>query len=270
MSIKLNKTGITLRPSSFLAYQQCRRKWALTHLEGRRQAQPARAVIGTAVHKAAELCWKHAIATGKKDLNISLAKDAAVQEFDNLCKKDALTYAGADTPNTARNLVASGAAIFIRDIASRVAIPTHVEKRYVIPVRNHPIVAEFGGTIDYISSDSIADLKTSKRTVSPQNHVLQQSAYKMVAEHHGHKVVRNEIHCVVFKKNPTGVVLPLEPNVEQVVHAVDNILKTLRAFHDGGDPDILFPGNTGYYLCSPTWCGFHAQCDVVHGGSRQS
>lgn len=265
MSIELNRTEITIRPSSIISYQQCRRSWALVHLEGRRSGSNARAVVGTAVHKAGEVMWNEAIKTGEKDLNVTRAADCAVEEFDKLCKDNEPTYNGDDTPDSARLLVSNGAKVFMTDIAEYTDIPLFAEKRYAVPISDHPIVKEVGGTIDYISTNTIADIKTSKRTISPYGHVLQQSIYKYVAEENGHTIDYCLLQGVVFTKKPKGTIVSLEPNIPRAKYAVNNMLATLRAFYDGGDPDVLFPGNTGYYLCSQMYCGFYDSCKFVNG-----
>jgi hypothetical protein len=234
-------------------------------LEGHTSQTGSRAAVGTAIHKAAEVIWTNAIQTGKKDLNITKAQDAAVAEFDENCKKEPPKYLNSDTENSSRKLVSDGAGVFVDQIAEFTDIPRFVEKRYAVPISDHPIVKEIGGTLDYISDNTIADLKTSKRAIQTQNHVLQQSIYKFLAEANGHKIDYTLIQGIIFTKVPRGDISALDHNVPQAKYGVNVILDTLRAFYEGTNPDVLFPGNTGYFLCSPQYCDFHPTCKFVQG-----
>lgn len=268
MSIKLNVTNLTIRPSSVIEDQQCSRKWALSHLEKRKRRSNSRANLGTAIHAAAEVIWNEAIKTGNKDLNHTKAIDCAVSKYDDMSKEEEPSYHGPDTPDSIRSLVSSGTKVLIDDIIEITDIPLHAEKRLAVPVVNHPIVKEIAGTIDYISHNTIADIKSSKRTISPQSYVLQQSIYKSLAEANGYTVDYCLIQGVVFTKKPKGTILVLEPNTNQSDYAVKNLLYKIADFYSGVNPDILFPGNTGYYLCSPVWCGFYHDCPFVHGSLK--
>lgn len=268
MSIKLNNVGITLRPSSMIEGQQCRRRWALTHLEGRRRPQNSRANLGTAIHKAAETMWNEAIKTGVKDLDIEKATDCAIAKYDDMAKDEEPQYFDKDTPDSIRSLIVSGVQVYMEDIADIADIPIAVEKRFSIPIDDHPIVREVAGTIDYLSYNTIADIKTSKRTITPQSHVIQQSIYKILAMANGYDIKFCLIHCVVFTKVNKGIILNLDYHTEQATYAISSTTKILDAFFHGTDPDVLFPGNTGYYLCSQKWCGFHADCPFVHGNTK--
>lgn len=266
MTLKLNNTGIRLRPSSVVAYYNCPHKWALTFLEGHTSRYNGRAAIGTAIHAAAEVLWTEAIATGKKDLNVAKSVDAAVEAFKELDKLEDIMYGKGEDLNTAVATVAGGAAVFVEDIAVYTDIPLFVEKLFEIAISGHPIVTSVGGTLDYLSTNTIADVKTSQRAIQPQSHVIQQSIYKHVAEANGYPVEYSLIQGVVLTKQPKGIVDTLEPNVSQAKKMVNGILNTTRLAYEGNvSLDVLFHGNTGYYLCTPKYCDFHSGCKWAQG-----
>ena len=103
------------------------------------------------------------------------------------------------------------------------------------------MVENLSGTVDYINKDSIADVKTSKRTPSPANYVTQQSIYKLLAEANGQIVKHNLIQGVVLKAKPEGTILTLEPDVERAKFSVNTILDVTDVFSQQiVHPDILF------------------------------
>jgi len=74
----------TLRPSSIGSYVNCQWSYYNHMILGQNTIPSARAAIGTAVHKGAEVLWLDAMNTGEKDLNISKLVDAAIEEYKEI------------------------------------------------------------------------------------------------------------------------------------------------------------------------------------------
>ena len=265
--IEINNTELTIRPSSVDSALGCGYQWARVFLTGETSIPNARASIGTGVHSGAERLWQDAMkANDKGAMYLAGAVDAAVESFKEEAKKGLRFDAGEDI-NTAISEVVSGVNVFLEDIVPFVAIPRAVEKRYTIPIQGHPIVKNISGTLDYIE-DGISDLKTSKRTASPYNYEIQQSIYKILAEANGEDVAYNTIQNVVLTKVPKGAVLDMPVNVEKAKVIVNNLIERLEVLAtDTVKPEILFPGNPKYFLCSEKYCAFYNDCMFVKGES---
>lgn len=265
MTIKINNTGICIRPSSVDNFQQCPYQWGKVFLEGIITIPNARAAIGTGIHRGAEVMWQNVMKTkDKQTANLTEMQDAAVEEFEEETKKGSMRYDNGENKSTAISEVAAGTKAFLEDIVPFVDIPEGVEKRFDVELKGHPVVSSVGGTIDYIGSRCIDDIKTSKRKPSPPNYVTQQSIYKFLAEENGVKVDFNRIQGVVLTKNPYGTILDLQPNVEQAKYVVNTILETIEiAAKDIVPIDVLFRCNTKYYLCSPKYCSQHGSCPAT-------
>lgn len=256
---------IVIRPSSINTFQQCPQQWKRVFLDGQTSIPSARAAIGTAIHKAAEVLWNDAMITRKKDANLSMLTDAAMESFKEEGQKG-LQYTKDETEGTASVEIIKGTEAFVDDIVPFASIPTGVEKRYTVEIPNHPIVESISGTVDYIAGDVIADLKTSKRKPTVANYETQQSIYKILANKNGENVKYNQIHGVVLKKQPEGTILEAQINETRAKAAVNSLLETLEVYHeDKVDPDILFRGNPQYYLCSATYCAFYNDCKFAKG-----
>lgn len=256
---------ITIRPSSIDTFLQCPQQWKRVFIDGETSIPGARAAIGTAIHKAAEIIWTDAMQTRKKDANLSAATDAAMEAFKEEEQKG-LQYDKDENRGTASVEIVKGTEAFVDDIVPYASIPTGVEKRYTVEIPNHPIVEAISGTVDYIANDVIADIKTSKRKPTVANYKTQQSVYKILANKNGANVKYNQIHGVVLKKAPEGTILEADIDEVQAKATVNTLLETLEIYHeDRINPDILFRGNPKYYLCSPKYCAFYNKCKFVKG-----
>ena len=255
---------IIIRPSSVDSFMNCPRQWAMTFLGGIPSIPGARAAIGTAIHAAVEDEWKLAIAAGKKDFNITAMRDRAEAELIEL-DQEGINYDYGEDLDSAKIETAKGTKAFVEDIVPFTEIPQAVEERYTIKLAN-PVVEALSGTVDYISHDTIADLKTSKRKPVPTSYTTQQSLYKLLAEANGRTVNHNLIQGIVLKTRPEGHIMELTPQVDRAKFAVNTILDTLEAFYTQKiRPSLLFRGNNKYYLCDQRYCAHYAECPYVQG-----
>ena len=262
------KTDIVIRPSSLNTLLGCPQQWYRVFVLGQRSMPNARALIGTSVHKGIEAMWTESMRKGMKDANLGMMNDAAVETFDSGAKEaeGSLYYDGDLDANKARALIVRGNNAFVETILPWTEIPDAVEKHFSKPI-DHPMVKAIAGTVDYIGYNCIADVKTSKSRIIPQGHSMQQSIYKMLVENSGYTVNACYIQGIAFTAKTKAGIHELMPNVAQAKFIVNNLLDRLTLlYNDKVDPDILFPGNPKYYLCSNIYCAFRANCSFVQGG----
>lgn len=254
--IKINNTEIRIRPSAIDNFFTCPYQWGKTFLEGVTTIPNARAAIGTGIHKAVEVMWTDAMKSKVKDSNISAMTDAAVECFKEEEKKG-MQYDDGENINTAIVEMIKGTEAFVEDIVPFTQIPDAVET-FVGVKLHHPIVAEVGGTIDYLRKDTIADVKTSKRKISASKYTTQQSMYRYLAEHNGHKIEHNLIQGVVLKAKSEGSILTLEPRVDEARARVNIMLDTLDLIAEDKAPaHLILRPNPGHYLCDPKYCAIY-------------
>ncbi|UOF81426.1 pD-(D/E)xk nuclease superfamily [Caudoviricetes sp.] len=262
------QTNITIRPSSVDTFLQCPQQWYRVFIKGETSIPSARAAIGTAIHKGVEVMWQEAMLSRKKDANLGMMHDAAIMAFHEEGQKG-LQYDKAETESTAEAEVVKGVTAFVEDVVPFTEIPSGVEKRFTVDIANHPVVARLSGTVDYIVKNTIADVKTSKRTPTTANYEIQQSLYTYLATENGEVVKNNLIQAVVLTKEPKGAILPMEVNIAKAKYAVNSLLDTTEVMaKDIVHPDVLFRGNPKYYLCSKTYCAFFDDCKFVTGEAK--
>jgi len=257
--IKINNEGIRIRPSAVNSFYSCAFQWGKNFLEGAPSHTNSRAAIGTSIHAAVEELWTDAIATGSKDANITKMTEAAMEAWKEETH-DGVRFDEGETHGTAAVEILRGAEAFVEDIVPFTVIPDAVEEFYKIDL-DHPLVSELGGTVDYITSDTIADVKTSKRKINAQGHSTQQSIYKYLAQANGVDVKHNLIQGVVLKKSGAeGSILSLEANIPEAKARINMMLDTLDVVYKDVAPiETILRPNPGHYLCSPKFCAFYGK-----------
>lgn len=256
---------IIVRPSSVDTFLQCPQQWKRVFIDGETSIPSARAAIGTAIHKAAEVMWLDAMEHGVKDPNLGHMTDAAMEAYKEEEQHD-LRYDDGESRKTAEIEIAKGTEAFAEDIVPYVSIPTGVEQRFTVPIADHPVVKAISGTLDYVCGNVMADIKTSKRKPTVANYKTQQSIYRILANKNAQGIKHNQIHGVVLKKVPEGTVMEADIDEVQAKATLNTLLDTTELLaKDVVDPDILFRGNPKYYLCSPKYCAFYETCKFVKG-----
>lgn len=265
MTIVINETNIRIRPSAVDNFFACPYQWGKTFLEGKTTIPNARAAIGTSIHAAVETLWQDAIETGKKDANISKLTDSAMEAWKEQTH-DGVNFEDGEDSGTAAVEIVKGTEAFIEDIVPFTVIPAAVEKFFKVDIE-HPLVAEMGGTVDYITHNTIADVKTSKRKISTSGHTTQQSIYKYLAIANGVEVEHNLIQGVVLgKRSVDGSILQMETDVPLAKNLVNSMLDTLTIVAADVAPiETILRGNPKHYLCSPKYCGEYNTCPFVNG-----
>lgn len=265
MTIKINNLDLRIRPSSVEGFYSCAYQWAKQHLEGISSIPNSRALIGTSIHKGIEEMWKEAMQTGKKEPNLGMMRDASIEEWKKTVDETGVSMGDNETENSCQLEVIQGLSAFVDDIVPFTSIPKAVEQFYNVDI-DHPIVKAVGGTVDYITNDTIADVKTTKRKSGPEGHLVQQSIYKYLAQSNGVDVKHNLIQQVVLKKQPEGAILTLEPDVDYAKGLVNGILDTLDIVAKDIVPiEYLFRGNPKHVYCSDKFCAFYNSCPYSRG-----
>ena len=262
--IKINNEEIRIRPSAIEGFYGCAWQWGKHFLEGVNSMPNSRAAIGTAIHAGIENIWTENMdGKDKSKYSLSAATDAAIEAFKEEQDKGLELDEEVESVNSCHAEILAGTDTFLEDIHPFAKIPEAVEEFYTVPLSN-PIVSEIGGTVDYIGHGVIADVKTSKRKPAPTSYTVQQSIYKFLAEENGVTVNSNLIHGIVLKKQPEGMILPLEPKVEYAKNLVNMMLDTLTLVSKDVAPiDQILRPNPKYMFCSQKFCQFYGKCPAT-------
>lgn len=221
-------------------------------------------MIGTSIHAAVEHMWKDAIVTGKKDANISMMTGAAMEAWKE-GTSDGMNYGNNETQGSCAVEIIKGTEAFVNDIVPFTAIPVAVEEFYKVDI-DHPMITELGGTVDYITHNTIADVKTSKRKSGPEGHTVQQSIYKYLAIENGLDIKHNLIQQVVLKREPEGTIQQLDADIPLAKYLINGILDTLDlVMLDVAPIETVLRPNPKHVFCSERFCAHHSTCPAVKG-----
>lgn len=264
MTIKINNTDVRIRPSAVEGFYSCAYSWGKNFLEGSSSRPNSRAAIGTAIHAGVEQMWNESIESKKKTHNMSAMTDAAMEAWKEQ-SDEGMAYGTGETEGSCAVEIMNGMEAFVEDIVPFTAVPRAVETFYKIDIEN-PIVSELGGTLDYITHDTIADVKTSKRKSGPEGHTVQQSIYKYLANSNGENIKHNLIQQVVLKKQPEGAILQLEPDIDQAKFLVNGILDTMDLIASDVAPiETILRPNPKHVFCSEKFCAHYGSCPAIKG-----
>tara|TARA_R110002049_G_scaffold109985_1_gene258984 strand:+ start:16176 stop:17000 length:825 start_codon:yes stop_codon:yes gene_type:complete len=262
-TIKVLQEDIRLRPSSIDSFFGCAFQWGKHFLEGESSIPNDRAAIGTSIHAGAEQVWLESISAGTKVVNLDMMNDAAVEAYEEEEQKGLQLDEGVTKDDNIREIIAGNEA-FAEDIVPYAQIPSAVETFLKVDL-DHALVSELGGTIDYLTPNTIADLKTSKRKPTVANYVTQQSIYTYLGLANGYDIKHNLIQSVVLKKVPEGMILPMEAQVDQTKKLVNIMLDTLDIVHKDIIPiETILRPNPKYMFCSEKFCKFYGSCPATN------
>lgn len=267
MTIKINNDSIRIRPSAVESFYGCAYQWGKTFLEGSSSIPNSRAAIGTAIHAGVEAMWQDAIANKRKDPNLSMMTDAAMGAWKEETQ-NGMQFGKDENEGTCAVEIIKGTQSFVEDIVPFTSIPMAVEQFYKVDLV-HPFISEIGGTIDYITHDTIADVKTTKRKSGPEGHTVQQSIYKYLAIANGIDVKHNLIQQVVLKKEPEGAILQLEADIPQAKYLVNTLMDTLELVHKDIVPiETILRPNPKHVFCSERFCAHYRTCPAIKGNLK--
>lgn len=257
--IKVLNEDIRIRPSAIDGFYGCAFQWGKVFLEGHTSIPNSRAAIGTAIHAAAETGWQESMAKKEKIFNQGAILDAAMEAWKEETK-NGISYGKDETEKSCTAEIYKGTEAFVEDVVPFSAIPIAVENFYKVDI-DHVLVSELGGTVDYETEHTIADIKTGKRKPSVSNYSTQQSIYTFLAKQNGRDIKNNIIQSVVLKKEPEGSIIPMPVNIEEAKDYVNMMLDTLDlVMKDVAPIETILRPNPKYMFCSQAYCAFYGQC----------
>lgn len=264
MTIIINNEDIRIRPSAIENFYGCAYQWGKTFLEGSSSIPNSRAAIGTSIHAGVEAMWTEAMSVGKKVPNVAMMTDAAVEAWKEEAS-DGMRYGEGENEGSCHVEIIKGTQAFVEDIVPFTAIPTGVEEFFEVPLK-HAFVSSIGGTVDYITNDTIADVKTTKRKSGPEGHTVQQSVYKYLANANGRNIKHNLIQQVVLTKTPSASIQMLEADIDQSKYLINTMLDVLDLVHKDVAPiETLLRPNPKHMFCSHKFCAHHSTCPAIKG-----
>lgn len=261
--------------SQIAQFTRCPEQFRRRYVLGESLPPTTGALIGTAMHRAAEVDLKRKMDSGALapiEEVVTAARDVVSKAFDSALgilltdeeKKSGLDSARANTVDMA---VCCAAAHHAR--LAPLAEPVMVERRWTLELESHPF--DLAGTIDCDENGSFWDWKTAARSPSADEADLsgQLTMYSMAKAILDEKdktaslvIPEARLGYVVKTKFPKTLVLrsrrthadfePFMRTIERIAGAIDKESYTYAA-STAPRP----------WWCSAKWCGYHSTCDGV-------
>ena len=282
-----DKATVIIRPSSLSMYADCPRRgaarlfWREIKAAGfvlRRGVRGIGAIVGTAVHSAAEVVYTKKAKTGTTPKEYA-AIDITITALEKGIAGDPVEYDGprgvthnrADALAQAVRMTRS----YFRTVVPQVS-PILVEERLEAEVAPGVVLS---GQPDIVAREpnGVRDLKTGVRVGS---HAPQIGAYSLLARAHGIEIDEAAIDWLprVATGKPQPDPVSVKVRLAQAETAAANIIRhmksDLRTFRDGDPERRILPGdpwsflaNPSSTLCSAKWCPAHGT-DFCHEGKQ--
>lgn len=234
------------------------------YVEGRRSPPGVAMIVGTAVHKAAELDLVRKMETGAGAPREEVMQ-AAAESLDTTWSTeepmldDEERSRGASTVKAeAKDQAVSLSALHSDELTPKIQ-PIAIERRMRLVLDGYPYDIE--GTIDVEEADTIRDRKTAAKspTGNEANGNPQLDLYSMMREVIDGKPVKHvALDYLVKLKTPKAVVVraPAPTSHEATLRRIEAAVKVMEtgAFYP------VDPTGPSGWVCSEKWCGYFDIC----------
>lgn len=256
-----------LSPSSVALAAQCPEKWRRKYVLDERESWGGAALIGIAVHRAAEINFGQKIDT-HEDLPLDTVSDVAAQAFED--KVTEVESDGIDWKDTPRGEAKDQSVglyrLYHTVVAPKtqpVAVETWAETRI-------PGVPELFGRIDLTTSQGIRDIKTTGRKMSEPrgDWRLKGMLYSRMTglSVEWDVLTKTKTPAVYTADELPGLRLEASPLVDRLVeHRLRATVGTLTDLLERYGPEEPWPTNATEHEWFCSYCSHRPTCAWWHG-----
>jgi hypothetical protein len=218
--------------------------------------------FGSAVHKALEVNYGQKVET-QLDLPLEqileVFSSAYDKETEEVPKSQFTSESKGQFKDSGIRLISE----YHRSISPKI-IPQFVEIRIEAQVNgaDKDYDVNLSGQLDCIDiRNTLIDHKTSSRmkTSVDESYILQQSAYKLLAETHNYKIAGSRIDYLIRKAQPEIKSFAVKTETKFLLGVLKLMIQTIK--HETYIP------NRSSYLCSRKYCTFWQLCEDKMGGT---
>ena len=261
---RMSREHLRLSPSKIDTYLNCgelyRRRYICNEI-----IPPGMALLrGSSVHKGLEVNHKQKIES-KVDIPKSQILDVISAHFDNMKNKQGFSLnkdeqsAGAEKSlgQTKDDAIKLGG-LYSDEIAPSI-IPASVEDKIEIKVSDNVTLVT---VIDLTTAEEkIKEFKTGKRRTQEWADSDRQLTFESLAYKAKHNKQPKGIEGIILVNNKTPVVQTLRSYRSKDDYEV--MINCMNTVIDGLTKGVFMPANSGWWGCSPVWCGYYSTCKYV-------
>lgn len=255
-------------PSSIGSALRCGEQFYRRYILGEKIPPAVAMGRGRGVHKASDVNFKHKVITGR-DLPVDDLTDAARDEFvvsfkngvyldgDEISAKDRILNQGL-------NDTISCTKLYRKEVAPGIK-PVETEEKLTVDIGMAlPLV----GILDYRELARIGDIKTTGKSWSKgqADKELQAVIYSYLYEKGLNKPRPNfQYHILTCLKSGAKHAVQETVTTTKKINAMFNRIKSVENMLIKG---VFPPADSGSWVCSPKWCGYHRTCAYVGNGVK--
>jgi len=254
-----------LSASQLDTFRRCPQQWYYSYVEGLKIPPGIALLVGSGVHKGAEVDLKTKIVTGQ-DEPLDVVLDAAVTEYDSRMRKEGLFLtrdemaAKAQTIGAGKDETVALASLWHEESAPEI-LPAMVEERMSIDAPG--LAVPLFGIIDLYEQDGVLrDLKTAKSQwrQDKADTETQPTLYRELIMARTGEYPRMVAYDILVKtKKPKRQQLATERTQADFDVLVGRAQLMLRQIKAG----IFPPADPGQWWCSPKFCGYYGFCKHI-------
>jgi hypothetical protein len=252
--------------SQITMHARCQIQWQRRYLEGEIRPPGIAALVGSGMHKGAEVACRHKAEHGA-NMPANDVRDVAVAGFDERAGDG--VHLGPDEKTIGEQAVvgrgrdrAAAFGHFWGLVVHSEYTPLdeqHIEWRWSMPLPR--LGLDLVGVVDLVSdATSVVDWKTGAKRLSQRDAdtSLQLAAYSMAAEREFGRSVVAEFEQLLDLKGGT-----VRHQVSTIRGRADygRLLARIAAFVKSVRSGVFVPCDPGEWICSRRWCGYADSCD---------
>lgn len=245
-------------------FSRCGEQWRRRYIEGEVIPPGVAARVGTGVHRAAEVNYKHKIEHGE-DMPLDSVKDAAADAYGKALREG--VFFAPDEVSGARHAMSAGkdaavslATLYRQELAPKV-MPALVEEKIILDLPGVPL--PIVTILDcYTQTKELRDIKTASRKwdESKAHTSMQPTVYREAVR----QVTGEYPECLCFDvlvntKIPALQVLPTKRDADDLAIMTRKFQIMLASINAG----IFQPAEPGSWMCSPKFCGYYYTCNYI-------
>lgn len=234
--------------SQISQYQRCPRQWAYRYVMGLRTPPDGGLLVGSGVHRAAEVAMIHKRDKGEAMPTEDVVDVAAGYISDSVAGGE-VRLAEDQQPGSLVDKAARIARVW-SDEAAPLVEPLEVEQQFDIVLAGVPVT----GRMDVVTATGVVDWKTSGKAPNADD------AARSVQTELYAAATGKPVEYVYLVDQVKGTrVIPVDIGAEASAHAAGLAEDTVRDTAEGMALGV-WPRNRQGWHCSEKWCGFHDRC----------
>lgn len=249
--------------SQIKTYLNCGEQYRRRYIEKHIIPPGVAATRGTSVHKGAELNFRQKIKT-RKDLPVKEIVDYAATVFDEQIKREGVFLSPDEEAVGQAKVVgeAKDTTVRLTELLAKEVAPAYQpllveeKQRIVLPKAPRDIL----GVLDLVDENRvIVDFKSRKKTGRQDDWDadIALTIYSMSLHARDGKppagIVVEELVDTKVPKRVTWRTTRTRPDYEAVVARINTVV-------GGVEAGVFLPANTGWWGCSPKYCGYWNSC----------